>query len=368
MTLAAASPFTQAAFHAAGALCGVCLAFLLLLLAIVARRAARRRARAAASAAIRPRLQEALVEFVAGNTDDSRLRNAMAAHAEDVADCILGFQSTVGGSARDRLCRLALDLALVHQWCEECRSRDVEKRRTAVGRLGFACVYEPCRRVAGDLLLEALEDQDPEVRLSACRGLALFGGAKELGLVFTLAVGPNRLTRTVLTENLRPHAIKLVAGALREVLRSGDAERTAAALEILAAWERAIPLENLGEFMDHRDARVRRLAFRLAAFLPVDMEGRLTLVRALHDPDQKIRALAIIAIGRQKMTDSLPELAECLRREGLELARHAAEALAAMPPEGWQTLAELSESENAVTARAAREALARVRVKAGNAI
>jgi hypothetical protein len=74
--------------------------------------------------------------------------------------------------------------------------------------------------------------------------------------------------------------------------------------------------------------------------------------------------LAIIAVGRQKMTGAIPELALCLRREGLEQARHAAAALAAMPPLGWRTLEELSASSNWVTALAAREALASARMEA----
>ncbi len=361
MTDAFASSAAHTVLLAATGLFVACLFLLLGLLSVVTRRAAAARARASASAAIRPELQDHLVEFVAGSPDDTRLRAAMAANPEDVEACILLFQGAVGGSARDRLCRLTLDLGLVHRWCEQSRSRDVLKRREAVSRLAFACVYEPCRRVAGELLLESLADPDEEVRLFACRGLALSGGGPELSRLFELAIGPNLLVRTVLTEDLRPHALALVAGPLREVLRSGKAPKIAAALEILAAWERAIPLERLSEFMEHHDRRVCLLAFRLAAFLPVDLEARRTLVRGLQNSDKEIRALAIIAMGRQKMKDWLPELAASLRREDLELARHAAQALAAMPPEGWQTLQELAESPNEATAMAATEALARMR-------
>src|ERR1035438_761839 len=143
MTDAVVSTFTRFLFGAAAGLCAACFFILLGLLTVVMRRAAAARARAAASAAIRPALQDSLIEFVAGSPDDSKLRKAMASHADDVADCILLFQGAVGGSARDRLCRLTLELGLVHKWCEESRSRDVLKRRAAVSRLGFACVYEP---------------------------------------------------------------------------------------------------------------------------------------------------------------------------------------------------------------------------------
>jgi len=364
MTEVAVSSFSRTICFAAAGLGAACFFILLGFLAVVMRRAAAARARAAASAAIRPDLRVALVEYVAGANDDSRLRSAMAEHADDVADCILGFQGAVGGSARDRLCRLALDLGLVHTWCEQSRSRDVLKRRAAVSHLGFACIYEPCRRVAGDVLPDALEDPDEEVRLLACRGLAVFGGNTELKRLFTLAQGPNRLMRTVLTEDLRRNATALAGETLREALRSGDTVRTAATLEILAAWERAIPIENLSEFMEHNDRNVRLPAFRLAAFIPADPEVRQTLGRALQNSDKEIRALAIVAMGRQNMREWLPELAACLSREDLELARDAATALAAMPPEGWQRLEELSKSPSQATARAAGDALARVRTGA----
>jgi hypothetical protein len=179
-----------------------------------------------------------------------------------------------------------------------------------------------------------------------------------------LALQPNLLTRIVLTEDLRRHALALAAGPVRQALREGDTARMRATLEILVAWERAIPLEELREFLEHRDRDIRVLAFRLASFVSVNFESRLALIRSLHDEDAGIRGLAMIAVGRQKMTEAIPELALCLRREGLELARCAATALAAMPPQGWLALEELSGNRNPATALAAGEALTRARREA----
>ena len=167
------------------------------------RRNGRLRARSAASAGIRPALQAALVEYLAGGTDDSLLRRHIGTHPADIAASMLQFQTTVGGSARDRLCALALDLGLVRGWSAGAASRDVIRRRAAFANLAFVFAYEPCRRQAGDLLVEALNDADEEVRLSACRGLALAGGEAEIEDLFELAIRPNLLTRIVLTEELR---------------------------------------------------------------------------------------------------------------------------------------------------------------------
>jgi HEAT repeat protein len=364
MTGPVASLVARDALYAALALVGAYFVFLLVLLLVVMSRARAWRARKAAAAAIRPELQTALVEFLAGGTDDSLVRRYILTQPADIAEAILLFQSTVGGSALARLCGLALDLGLVHKWCEEGRSSDVIRRRTAFANLAFACVYEPCRRVAGDLVLEALKDGDEEVRLSACRGVLLAGREDMIEQLFGLALQPDLLTRIVLTEDLRRHALALAAGPVREALRQGDTLRVRATLEILVAWERAIPLEELREFLEHRERDIRVLAFRLASFVSVDFESRLALIRSLHDEDAEIRGLAMIAVGRQKMTEAIPELALCLRREGLEEARHAAAALAAMPPQGWATLEELSGSRNAGTALAAGEALARAKREA----
>ena len=65
------------------------------------------------------------------------------------------------------------------------------------------------------MLLEALKDGDEEVRLSACRGVLLAGGEDQIEQLFALAIQPNLLTRIVLTEDLRRHALALAAGPVR---------------------------------------------------------------------------------------------------------------------------------------------------------
>ena len=363
MTFPAASAVALGALYTAIALLVAYMLFLLLLLLVAMRRAGTSRARKAASNQIRAELESALVAFLAGGTDVSVFQRYIKTRRSVVAESILRFQTTVAGGARDRLCDLALDLGLVHLWCAEVRSRDVLRRRAAFANLAFACTYEPCRRVGGDLLLEGLEDVDEEVRLSACRVLVLAGDEAHIESLFALAIGPSLLTRIVLTEDLRRHAMALAAGPVREVLRHGDASQIRATLEILVAWERALPLEELRDVLEHWDHEVRVLAFRLACFVSINLESRLALVRALRDTDPGIRELAIVALGRQKITEAIPDLAYCLRCEELELARHAAASLAAMPPLGWRTLEELSASPTPTTALAAREALAHARME-----
>jgi HEAT repeat protein len=349
------------ALNVAILLVGGYILFLFVLLLVVMRRAGVLRTRRAAAAAIRPKLQASLVEFLAGGTDESLFRSHIRTHAGDIADVILLFQTTVGGSARDRVCELALKLGLVERWYEESRARDLVRRRTAFASLAFTCVYEPCQRVAGDLLIRAVNDSDEEVRLSACRGLALAGDAEHVEDLFALAIQADLLTRVVLTEHLRPHALALSAGPVQKALGSRDSGRVRATLEILVAWERAIPLEKLCHFLEHDDREIRLLAFRLASFVAIDSDSRQALLRALLDSDGGARRLAIVAAGRQKITEAVPALELCLESGGLEEARLAASALAAMPPQGWRVLHEQCASSNPSTQLAAEEALVRAR-------
>jgi HEAT repeat protein len=349
----------------AGVLLGVYGFFLLVLLTFFLARAKQRGRRAADSAAVAPVLHNAVVDYLSGSSDETVFRRYAKTHREDLGKELLRFQPTVNGSARDRLCELALKLELVNDWCDRLASRDVVHRRTALSHLAFVCAYEPCRRVAGDLLPRALKDPDEEVRLLASRALLQAGDAKEVERVFELAISPNLLTRIVLTEDLRRHAGELCREAVPAVQRSKDPRRIRALLEVLVGWERAIPLQNLGEFLNHPDRDIRILALQLAPLVALALEDRLAIIRALDDEDADVRTLAVATAGRLKMEEAVPELVRCLLRGPVGPARQAAAALAAMPPPGWRVLEELSANAVPAIAHAASDALRRAGGKPG---
>jgi hypothetical protein len=286
------------ALYALVCLLGICMFFFAGLLLVQIRRSQVRQQREAAGKAVRAKLHEAMVQFLTGSPDDTAIRTHLKTHPQDVAEMLLHFQSTVSGGARDRLCHLALDLGLVHEWCQDGASSDLMKRRQGLRRLAFICNYEPCRRVAGEMMTRALEDPDEEVRLSAARGLVKTGQAVDVEDVFLLALDPNRFTRAVLTEELRRHALLLLSDGIPEVLNSGQKEYVRAALEILIAWERAIPLEHLHRFLNGMDRETRMMALRLAPLCPPDEATRRAITRALEDEDKEVRALAEAAAER----------------------------------------------------------------------
>ncbi len=316
------------------------------------------------SAAVLPEIREALVDYASGSNDLARLNAFAAKRRPDVARALLEFQGTLGGGALDRLCILALDLGLVREWLQEADSRDPVRRRRAFAQLAFVSAYEPCRRLTGDLLAGALEDPDPEVALAAARALIYTGGPEEVQYAFEMAASRSLLIRILLAEDLRRHTAALCERGVPRILRDSDPRRVTAALEMMAAWERTVPLANLGPLLAHADQSVRVQALRLAPLASHSPENRAAITAALEDPDPEVSQAAAAAAGRMRLTEAVPVLTRLLREAPARVARAAAGALALMPPRGWHILEDLSGASNRTAAAAAAEALGRLRRKA----
>ena len=316
------------------------------------------------SKTLQPQIREALVDYMAGSDDITKIRQFLKESRSDVGTAVLAFQSTVGGAARDRLCELALEQALVHDWCEDGHSRDVVRRRTAFARLAFVSANEPCRRVSGEMLSQALNDEDSEVRFSAALAVLQAGAPRDVDAVFDLAVSHNRLVRILLAEELRRHVAYLCKRAIPKALASEDHDTALATLEMLNSWERALPLEDLRSVLRSPIREIRLHALRLTSLVPLTPDTQLAILDSLSDPDVEIAQAACHCAGRLHIQEAVTGLAGCLRRGSADLARAAAAALVEIPPVGWTILEELAGSPNTVTANAAREGLAKVREKA----
>jgi HEAT repeat protein len=321
----------------------------------------RRSKKETASAAVLPEIREALVDYVSGSKNQAVLRAFATQRRADFSNAILAFQGALSGSTLDLLCGLTIEFSLINDWMDEARSRDVVERRAAFTKLAFMAASEPCRRILGDLLVNAAKDPDPEIRIAVCRGLVHSDDPDVIDFIFEAAISETPLVRTLLAENLRRHATRLVERTIPEALHSEDLKRVIAALEMVLAWERALPLGDMTEFLRHRDRRIRLLALRLAGMSPQSAESRAGVLDALQDPDPDIAEIAAVSAGRMVLLDAMPSLARLLRVGPAKVARAAAAALAEMPPRGLQALEELRMSSNSFTAAAAGEALARLR-------
>lgn len=356
---------TTVAFSVSAIVLGIYALLMAGVLSVALVRAVAWHRQAQVSAAVTPVIQDALADYLAGGDDLTHIRELVRSNRRDVANAVIGFQGAVGGGALDRLCDLTLELAFVQDWIVDAQSRDSVRRRTAFANLAFVSAYEPCRLVTGDLLSKALDDPDAEVRLWGCRALIQSGAGRQVETVFERAVSQNLLMRILLTEALRRHAVPLCERAVPKALRSPDARSVLAVLDILAGWERGIPVDNMRYLLEHADKSVRIKALKLAPMLNVDAECRAAILRNLGDPDPEIVTVATVCAGRLKIDEALPTLARMLRLAPAALAGTAAAAMAEMPPRGWQALEEFSTSSNPVTAAAAEGALGRARRNAG---
>lgn len=222
------------------------------------------RRRARAPAARLPEIREALADYLAGGNVLPRLRSLVGNNLDGLADAIMSFQGTVAGGARDRLCGLALQLELGHQWIGGAHSRDPVRRRAAYAGMAYVSANGSCRLAIGDVLWLALNDSDPEVRLSAARGIAQSGFGAETESIFNSALSDSPLFRILLAEALRRHALPLSQAAIPAALRSSDSSRVLAALEILVSWERCIPFDDLHGLLEHPDRRIRLQVLKVA--------------------------------------------------------------------------------------------------------
>jgi hypothetical protein len=312
------------------------------------------------TAVLLPQIRASLVDYLAGKEDLEPLRRFLRVSRSDVLNAILSFQNAVSGTARDRLCGLALDLDLLDEWRREIRSRDVARRRAAFAVISFVYAYEPCRRAVGDLLADSLEDRDWEVRVCSAQALARFGSPAEVVAIFRMAARENLLTRILLAEPLRPHALELSTATVPDELRSGDVARILATLQIVVAWERALPLSGVGELMLHPDREVRIQALRAAPLVSASRENESAVMQSLADPDPEIAMAAAAVVGRLRIKAAIPSLVQCLSGGNPPLARTAAAALAALPPQGWQTLEELAARGDPTTVNLAADVLRRL--------
>jgi hypothetical protein len=323
-------------------------------------RGRKRRRQMEKTARIMPRIHETLVAYLAGNSDLDRFREFQKSSAEELCAAILGYRHAVAGSARDRLCGLTMELGLVHQWREDVLLGDPLRRRAAYAALAFVSAYEPCRRVTGVILADALDHPDREVRLIAAQAVALFGDPAAIARGFAIATRETLLGRILLAEPLRTHAIELCRDALPEALDSKDPVRILGALEIVVGWERALPLPGLEVHFTHERKAIQIAALRAAPLVISSSELEAEVTRCLADPDVDVAMAAAAAVARLRIQSALPLLARCLRIGDAPLARTAAAALASLPPQGWQTLRDVAACAEPVAASAATEALGRV--------
>jgi HEAT repeat protein len=307
---------------------------------------------------LQPAILDALAEHAAGADRSSELRRFARLHPFQVESCLADLLPTVSGAARGALSRLAVDIGLVGKWKRDSRSRNVVKRRAALAAIAYLSIED-----ARALLVRAVDDPDPEIRLeAACAVLRQRADRTLVERVFELAAHGTILERTILGEELRPHAPLLCDRAIPEYLQCKDRDRVLIALELMQVWGRAVPAPHVFALLHDDDAAIRSAALRVLPVVVSDGDLGLEILARLSDPHPGVRAAAAYAGGRLLDETADGALAVCLYDSHSEVARAAGFALAELGPTGIDTLERQAASADGAVAATAREALERVRI------
>jgi len=259
---------------------------------------------------------------------------------------------------RDRLSHLAVELGVVTRWERQYRSRRVATRRTAIVYLGQLSGGEGV-----PVLLAAIDDPEPEIRLDAARNILRSGRRRsDVETVFAFAIRAPLLARAILADELRSHALILSERAIPDRLRSGDRNQILVVLEMIDAWGRALPLPDVVTLLHDVDCDVRARALRALPFVAGAGDLAGDIVDRLSDDEPRVRGAAAFAAGRLAVESADARLANCLRDPHSEVALAAGFALAELGQIGIGTLEREIVSPCRPAAVAALEALERVKI------
>ena len=165
-----------------------------------------------------------------------------------------------------------------------------------------------------------------------------------------------------LAADLRRHALALRERAIPAILTSGEAEPIRVVLELLAAWEKALPLPEALPLLRHADPGIRLRAFRVLHYVSTPGEATGEVLRALAEESPEVQRVACVAAARLRLVAALPRLAGLLHSDDQGLIEAAARALTEMGPAGLEVLRqELAQAWRPEAAAAALEALEEVR-------
>ncbi len=273
-----------------------------------------------------------MLDYLDGNTDAAAVRRAAGGRDDIVGELVFEMRQIVRGEGAQRL----IDLA---QFCGGVKS---ERKRLASGNPGVR--IEAVRRIsiygsdAAPALEAALSDDDPSVRTAAAIELATLAEAPPLARL------AERLQKSIDTQS----------DDLRRVFRRTVAAESRAAIALLVDGSTGDELRQLilyglghaGEFsalpiidamMHHANPEVRAEALRSLANLAHPSSGD-TAIRAMGDPDWRVRAQAANCVRRIGATQAVPALQPLLDDEQWWVRFRAAEALAVLGSDGVSRL------------------------------
>lgn len=243
-----------------------------------------------------------------------------------LAGLIARYARWLDGDARTQIAAFFERTGGVAEEMRALRDRRAWRRATAAYTLG-----DMSSPTAVPGLLEALDDQERDVRAAAARSLGRLGAVEAVEpLVYGLAAG--RVPRAVAGSALLATGSAALP-ALRELERRAEPEVRALAVELVGllgdASDAALLVERLRDSSAETRAKAARALGRLGA-----REGASALREALRDRIPFVRACAAHALGDIGDRSAVPDLLRIAREDRYDPAHAAATALARIDPDG----------------------------------
>jgi len=244
---------------------------------------------------------------------------------------LLDHVQRVEGIERDRLSRALHELGFVEEYLAGLKSPRWWKRAEAAEKLGLARAAR-----ATEALIQALEDDESEVRLRAAKALGAVGGRAAVRPLLRALSEPSRWS-TIRIGDILASMGEPVASELLEEFPRLSLHARIAALDILGRIRslQAIPWLRARLADPEQDVRARA-AHALGQI--GDVEAGEDLLRALDDPAWPVRAMAAKSLGKLRYRRAIPKLSAALRDREWWVRANAAEALRLMGAEGIDSL------------------------------
>ncbi|HUP19941.1 MAG TPA: HEAT repeat domain-containing protein, partial [Gemmatimonadota bacterium] len=312
---------------------------------------------------LEPAVRHALAVAMAGEARARtaariELRRLYAGSPMAVERCASDLLAMIEGREAERLALVVDDLGLVSRWTRRARSRNPERRREALERLGRLADGR-----GNSTLRAALADPEPSVRIEAARGLLRSERIADIERAFLSVTGETLLVRAILVEDLRPHAARLAEHAIPRVLSSPDPHSARVALEMIEAWQKGVHAPGVSALLRHPRPELRAQALRALPYVAGEADVVRETLTGLDDPDPEVRRAAANLAGRIGLRAAVPRLARLLHARQASVAVEAAYALARIGPLGWEALEREVRGPTGSAAAAALEALERVRTE-----
>ena len=282
------------------------------------------------AARISPEIRETLASVAVGDGDRERLGWLARQHARPFEIIFTEFLASFGGQINAELRILAVELGLADRWRRATRSRNFLVQKAALANLGrIGQAIDP------GLLAHPLE----QTRIEAACALLDSGASDAPAQVFQMLPEQSLLGRILLADSLRPFATEICGRNMADGLRSQDARRARACVDLLRAWERWIPIQGFSQLVARRDIDLRLAALPALRYASTSGQEAAHEVIALLDfPDERAQAEAAKAASELGISASIPLLVSQLRKSGPIPALAAAKALAELGSEGRQLL------------------------------